>query len=136
MYSKFIEIKKVVIFDSFYTHRILCEIFLGKLRHQEKLEKSEKFWDVFLFICLFVCFLRQYQNFISTGKTGHWAVSPFSFEIFLIVPYFLRSSSRSATRETTGTYSKILITRSRLKQYEYFPSISYFDFFSWINSKI
>ena len=33
------------------------------------------------------------QSLISGGETGHWAMSPPKFEIFLIFPYFLNSKS-------------------------------------------
>ena len=44
-----------------------------------------------IYFCLFFdCYC---QSLISGGETGHWAMSPPKFKIFLIFPYFLRSLS-------------------------------------------
>ena len=73
---------------------ILCKIFWEKLRNQAKLGKIEKLWYLFL-----VLFERCSQKFIYSGEVWRKAVSPCSFGVFLIFPYFLRSQvlSRLAT---------------------------------------
>ena len=59
---------------------------------------------VFLMSLLIVFFIKKetrFQSLNSGRETGHWAMSPPKFEIFLIPLYFLRSKilSGSATRE-------------------------------------
>ena len=77
---------------------ILDKIFGTKQRNPVKLDRKEKF-DIYSCV-FFDCYC---SSLISGMKTGHQAMSPPKFEIFLIFPYFLRSSVLSpwATREAT-----------------------------------
>ena len=52
-------------------------------------------------ICFCVFFDCFSQSLTSGRKTGHWAMSSPKFEIFPIFSNFLRSLSRSVTREAT-----------------------------------
>ena len=60
---------------------------LRKMKKLNKLRWNKK--TLIVSFCLF--FEWPYQIFVTAGDIGHYAMSPWSLEIFLIFPYFLRS---------------------------------------------
>ena len=63
----------------------------------QKIENSSKAkQDRKCLMSIFSYFVAcHYQEFIFTGEMGHKTVSPFSFIIFLVFPFFLRYQVRS-----------------------------------------
>ena len=75
---------RVIMIRSFGDWRIYLWACVGDLRSGASFGGWGGDWYLLL------CFLAAVVWLVYKGGTGHWAMSPPKFEIFLIFPYFLR----------------------------------------------